>query len=78
MDGLEATRRLRALETGAASRKLPIIAMTAHAMQGDRERCLGAGMSDYLAKPVTPQALSAVLQKWLPVTEPAAEPVPAS
>ena len=45
---------------------LPSIAMTAHAIQGDRERCLEAGMNDYVAKPVARQALAAVLSKWLP------------
>jgi CheY-like chemotaxis protein len=45
--------------------------MTAHAMQGDREKCIGAGMNDYLTKPVSPQALVDVLEKWLP-KEPAA------
>jgi CheY-like chemotaxis protein/HPt (histidine-containing phosphotransfer) domain-containing protein len=45
---------------------IPIIAMTAHTMKGDRERCLEAGMNDYIAKPVSPQALAEVLEKWLP------------
>jgi len=45
---------------------IPIIAMTAHAMQGDREICLDVGMNDYISKPVTPQALADVLEKWLP------------
>jgi CheY-like chemotaxis protein len=45
---------------------IPIIAMTAHAMQGDRELCLEAGMNDYITKPVSPQALVEVLEKWLP------------
>jgi len=64
MDGLEATRRIRRLPTGM--REIPIIAMTAHAMQGDREKCLQAGMDDYVSKPVTPAALSEVLGRWLP------------
>ncbi len=62
MDGYEATRRIRRM--GHTS--LPIIAMTAHAMQGDRETCLQAGMNDYLPKPVTLEGLAAVLEKWLP------------
>jgi signal transduction histidine kinase/DNA-binding response OmpR family regulator/HPt (histidine-containing phosphotransfer) domain-containing protein len=63
MDGLEATVAIRQseLETG---RHIPIIAMTAHAMKGDRERCLEAGMDDYLSKPVERAALDAVLKHW--------------
>ncbi len=63
MDGLEATRRLREREK-TSSGHITIIAMTANAMLGDRERCLASGMDDYLAKPVRPEALQAVLEKW--------------
>ncbi|MFH0996296.1 MAG: response regulator [Pseudomonadota bacterium] len=81
MDGIEATRRIRNTELRMMNRQetddshlssvirpssLPIIAMTAHAMQGDRDRCLEAGMNDYIAKPVSPRALAEVLDKWLP------------
>lgn len=64
VDGLEATRLIRAAET--AGRRIPIIAMTAHAMPGDRERCLDSGMDDYLAKPVSPRQLGDMLNRWLP------------
>jgi len=67
MDGLEATRRFHAVQ--AESDRPPIIALTAHAMAGDRERCLAAGMSDVLTKPVQPPALAAILDTWL-VPEP--------
>jgi signal transduction histidine kinase/ActR/RegA family two-component response regulator len=64
MDGLEATRAVRAPGSGILNCKIPIIAMTAHALQGDREQCLAAGMDDYIAKPVTPAELSVLLEKW--------------
>ena len=63
VDGFEATTRIRALEDDAAG--VPIIAMTAGAMEGDRERCLRAGMDDYLAKPVREPDLDAILERWL-------------
>ncbi len=66
MDGLEASRQIRNPQSAIRNRSIPIIAMTAHAMQGDREMCLEAGMDDYIAKPISPKALAAVLAKWLP------------
>lgn len=64
MDGYEATRRIRLLP-GLAT--LPIVALTANARQGDRERCLQAGMNDYLAKPFKRADLQQVLQRWLTI-----------
>ena len=68
MDGLEATRRIRDPGSGAVEPDLTIIAMTANAMQGDREACLEAGMNDYLSKPVKRQELIDMLGKWLATT----------
>ena len=64
MDGFEATLQLRASD--ARNSTVTIIAMTANAMAGDRERCLAAGMDDYLAKPVQAAALAEVLHRWIP------------
>ncbi|RBG10485.1 sensor histidine kinase, partial [Xanthomonas oryzae pv. oryzae] len=66
LDGYAATRRWRAMETESGSRPLPIVAMTANAMACDHERCLAAGMDDYLSKPVAREQLDACLQRWLP------------
>ncbi len=63
MDGYTATREIRSLQS--TIRNVPIIAMTANAMKGDREKCLAAGMDDYLSKPINPQELSETLEKWL-------------
>ncbi len=67
LDGFETTRQLRLREAGTLSR-VPVIALTANAMEGDRERCLAAGMDDYLAKPISRDTLSQCLQRWLPAT----------
>jgi CheY-like chemotaxis protein len=65
-NGFEATRTIRDPRSPVRNHQIPVIAMTAHAMSGDREQCLAAGMDDYLPKPVTPRALAAVLGRWLP------------
>ena len=62
MDGFEATAAIRAEESGSG--RMPIVAMTAHAMPSDRERCLAAGMDDYLTKPISVEQLRAVIARW--------------
>ncbi len=64
MDGFEATAKIR--ESEGNGRRTPIVAMTASAMQGDREKCLAAGMDDYVAKPISPDAMEAMLARWVP------------
>ena len=81
MDGYEATGKIRnpawrdlltaasggiSLQKGLANHQIPIIAMTANVMQGDREKCLAAGMDDYISKPISAESLVNVLDKWLP------------
>jgi len=63
MDGFEATRQIRAWEQ-LTNQHIPIIAMTAHAMAGDRERCIDAGMDDYVTKPLEPRVLFNALDRW--------------
>ncbi|MEO8449616.1 MAG: response regulator [Gemmatimonadota bacterium] len=68
LDGYEATRAIR--ERDAAVKRIPIVAMTANVMHGDRTRCLEAGMDDYLSKPVKPAELREMLERWSPRTVP--------
>jgi two-component system sensor histidine kinase/response regulator len=65
IDGYEATKRIRKNPEDYQSPGVPIIAMTAHAMKGDRDKCISAGMNDYLTKPVKSKELSKMLDKWL-------------
>ena len=69
MDGVEATARIRAAEP--PNRHLPIVAMTAHAMKGDREQLLAAGMDDYIAKPISPEAIADALARAMAAAPPA-------
>ena len=66
MDGYETTHHIRDPQSAVLNHQVPVIAMTAYAMQGDRQKCLQAQMDDYVSKPITPQSLAAVLEKWLP------------
>ncbi len=68
MDGFEATHQIREWEK-SNDQHIPIIAMTAHAMPGDRERCLEAGMDDYVSKPLQPKVLFAALDRWMRATD---------
>lgn len=66
LDGVEATKRLRQMEKDKGAARMPVIAMTAHAMESDREMCLKSGMDDYLSKPIEPSKLLETLRKWIP------------
>jgi PAS domain S-box-containing protein len=65
MDGYELTRRIRDPHSGAQNPQIPIIALTAHSLSGDREDCLAAGMDDYLSKPLRPEMLEKILTRWI-------------
>ena len=63
IDGLEATRIIRNVHSAVLNHQVPVIALTAHAMQGDRELCMQAGMNDYVSKPIVPSVLVETLKK---------------
>jgi len=65
MDGFEATRTIRRKSSAVRNHDIPIIAMTAHAMTGDRERCIDAGMDDYVSKPIQPRDLAEAIERWI-------------
>lgn len=65
LDGYSATKEVRKPDSEIKNFKVPIIAMTAHAMKGDKDKCLAVGMNDYLSKPVKPKALLYMLEKWI-------------
>ena len=73
MGGFEATQAIRDVERGAGGDRMPIVAMTAHAMKGDRERCLAAGMDDYLTKPLDPKVLCQMVEAITAGRPPAAD-----
>ena len=65
LDGYQATQAIRSGEAGQNNVELPIIAMTANAMQGDKQKCLSAGMNDYITKPIVEQEVIDKLQQWV-------------
>ncbi|MCK5312853.1 MAG: response regulator, partial [Desulfobacteraceae bacterium] len=75
MDGHAATRQIRKIESESGESRIPIIAMTAHAMKEDRDKCITAGMDDYVSKPIDAKALLEVLERWLPKEKSAASPI---
>jgi CheY-like chemotaxis protein len=67
MNGFEATREIRNKENAHSGQGIPIIAMTAKAMKGDREKCLEAGMNDYITKPIQADKFYETISRWLPI-----------
>lgn len=76
MDGMEATRQIRDAHSGSQNPKVIIVALTAHAMAGDRQRCLDNGMDDYLAKPIKAAELQEVISRWMSTSTPGPESEP--
>jgi two-component system, sensor histidine kinase and response regulator len=64
LDGYQAVQMIRQYEREHKRTRTPVIAMTAQAMQGDRERCIQAGMDDYISKPAKPERIELVLERW--------------
>ena len=64
MDGYDCTRKLRQSNSGVKNPSIPVIAMTAHAMVGDREKCIQAGMNDYISKPIDMESVAKVIARW--------------
>ncbi|MCU7959294.1 MAG: response regulator [gamma proteobacterium symbiont of Bathyaustriella thionipta] len=77
MDGYRATQEIRRREEKSGQRRMPILAMTANAMAGDRKKCIDSGMDDYISKPLRPDELEELLQRWVksPETPPVDEPM---
>lgn len=76
MDGYEVTRQIRLMESAGPRHRTPIIALTAHALAGDKTLCLSHGMDDYLSKPVSREAIANVLTRWVPAVESKTEQMP--
>ncbi len=69
LDGYQTTRAIRSPASDFHDPAIPVIAMTAHALEGDRETCLASGMNDYIAKPMEPESLLETIERWLPTEE---------
>jgi len=66
MDGRDAAKKIRAFERESGGGRIPIIAMTADSMKGDLEKCIEAGMDDYISKPIRREIVFEILKKWVP------------